>query len=188
MKPRAKNDFDGTWSRFGTRRTALVAVLSACCGFFAEIGAADAGTAPGTLSISITINAACSVSAGSSIAFSAISSTVTAAQTASGTITVTCTNLSPYSVSLDNGGNYTTTRQMANGSNYIGYGLYLDGSDTNAWGATTAAGSCTGGANTCSLGTGNGSAQNIPVYAKIPTLAGPPAGSYTDTVNITVAY
>jgi spore coat protein U-like protein len=188
MKPCAHDKTFGRFARLFPCRTIRVAVVAAFCSLFAGIGPVNAGTATGTMSVTITINAACSVTAGASIAFAAIASTVSAAQTASGTITVTCTNLSPYSVSLDNGANYSSTRRMINGSSYIGYGLYTDNAYANAWGTSTAAGSCTGGASTCALGTGSGSAQNISVYAKIPTLSGPPAGSYTDTVNITVTY
>ena len=60
---------------------------------------------------------------------------------------------------------------------------------SNAWTTTTAAGSCSGGASTCALGTGSGSAQNITIYGRVPSIGtAPPTGIYTDTVTMTITY
>ena len=109
---------------------------------------------------------------------------------ASTTLSVTCTNTTPYSVGLDNGASFSTTRRMKQGAtaNYIGYGLYTDSGRTNAWTTASSSTTCTT-TNSCSLGTGNGAAQSITVYGRVPALAtAPTPGAYTDTVTITVTY
>ena len=99
---------------------------------------AQAGTATNNLTVSITINAGCTINA-STLAFTAVAGTTiaTTAQTNSTTVSVTCTNGSPFSIGMGNGNNYTTTRQMANGTNYIGYGLFTDSGYANAWTTAT---------------------------------------------------
>ena len=78
---------------------------------------------------------------------------------------------------------------MVSSGAYIGYGLYLDAAFTEAWSTTTSASSCSGGANTCYLGNGNGSAQSINIYGAVPTVAtAPAAGSYSDMVTMTITY
>ena len=37
-------------------------------------------------------------------------------------------------------------------------------------------------------GTGNGTAQAITVYGRVPPQTTPPAATYNDTVNVTVTY
>ena len=88
---------------------------------------------------------------------------------------------------MDNGANYSVTRRMVSSGNYIGYGLYLDAGYTQPWSTTTANNSCSGGANTCYLGTGNGAAQSVNIYGNVPTVAtAPAAGLYSDTVTMTM--
>jgi spore coat protein U-like protein len=90
---------------------------------------------------------------------------------------------------MDQGANFSTSRRMANGGAYIPYGLFLDSGYTQAWATTTSSSSCTGGSNTCYLGTGNGSPQSAPIYGRVPTVAVAPApGTYTDTVTMTITY
>src|SRR5436309_845690 len=63
--------------------------------------AALAGTATTTLGISLTINAGCNVSS-SPVAFPA-QSVLASAVNQSGSVSVTCTNTTPYNVGLDKG-------------------------------------------------------------------------------------
>ena len=78
---------------------------------------------------------------------------------------------------------------MASGSNYIPYGLFTDAAWTHAWTTTTENNGCSGGANSCYVGTGNGSAQSVNIYGSVPIMAtAPAAGSYTDTVLMTITY
>lgn len=145
--------------------------------------AAEAATANSTLGVSITINAGCTVSGGT-VAFGN-QSTLQSNIDQTGTVTVTCTNTTPYNIGFDSGANgaSVTTRKMKGGASnteFVSYSLYSNSARTTNWGSTI-------GTDTVS-GTGNGSAQAITVYGRIaPQAIGSP-GSYSDTVNITVTY
>jgi spore coat protein U-like protein len=152
--------------------------------------AAQASTATNNLTVQVTITASCTIGA-ATLTFPSTAGTAlqSAALTASTTVSVTCTNSSPYSIGMGQGSNYTTTRRMASAGAYIPYGLYLDSGYSQAWSTTTSASSCSGGANTCYLGTGNGSAQSVPIYGQVPTVAVAPApATYSDTVTMTITY
>jgi spore coat protein U-like protein len=115
-------------------------------------------------------------------------SRVSTAVTGTTTISATCTNGSPYSIGFDNGANYLTTRRMATGGVYLGYGLYIDSGFTRPWTTALTNSTCTV-LNGCFLGTGTGVAQTISVYGQVPTVATAPAsGTYSDTVNMTITY
>ena len=163
----------------------LAAVLSLCTSPIAQ-----AGTATSTLPVTMTITASCTIGA-TAMAFTAQlgAGLVSAAATASGSISVTCTNLAPYAIGLDNGASYSTTRRMVfGGSNYLPYGLFTNAGLTTPWSTATGAATCTTSTD-CYTGTGNGSAQSIPVYGQVPTVATAPApGAYSDTVNITIYF
>jgi spore coat protein U-like protein len=97
------------------------------------------------------------------------------------TITVTCTTNAPYNVGLDAGGGASiNARRMINGVNTVGYQLYRDTGRTTVWGNTV-------GTDTVA-GTGNGIAQALTVYGRVPPQTTPPAATYNDTVNVTVTY
>jgi spore coat protein U-like protein len=101
---------------------------------------------------------------------------------ATGQVSATCTPQTNYSVSLSNGntGTAPTARQMSMGAAAVTYGLYLDAARSQAWGSTI-------GTNT-TAGTGTGSAQNYTVYGRVPSQATPAAGTYTDTIVVTLTY
>jgi spore coat protein U-like protein len=168
-----------------TRGLAIAAVM---LGLGAE--AALAATATTTFTVSVTISSACSISAGN-LDFGS-QGLLSANVDATSTISVTCTNSTPYSVGLDNGQNFAAgSRRMRDtgaGTTYVNFGLYTDAARTSGWTTTTAAGSCTGGANTCALGTGTGSAQSITVYGRIPPQATPAPATFNDTVTATITY
>jgi len=133
------------------------------------------GTASNTLTVTATVAATCSVSA-SSLNFGTY--TVSTNTDQSGNISVTCTTGTPYTVELDGGTNASgSTRRMVNASSYLTYELYTDSGRGTVWNNT----------NTVA-GTGTGAAQSIPLYGRIPSSQNVPAGTYTDTVQITVTY
>lgn len=103
--------------------------------------------------------------------------------TASTPLTVKCTPDTTYTIALGNGLNGTgpTARRMRLGvtSNYVTYGLYKNGTATDPWGDS--------GANRVS-GTGSGGDQTVTVHGKVPTQTTPAAGTYSDTVVVTVEY
>ena len=98
-------------------------------------------------------------------------------------MTTLCTNTTPYNIGLSAGagtGATVTTRKMTSGAKTINYSLYRDTPGGAVWGTTI-------GANTLSA-TGTGSAQNITIHGRVPPQAVPGAGTFTDTVVVTVTY
>ena len=151
---------------------------------------AQAGTATANLTVQITITASCTINA-STLTFPSTPGTslTAAAVTGSTTVSVTCTNTSPYSIGMGQGNNYSGgSNRMASAGNFLPYTLYVDAAYTHPWttGATNT--TCTT-TNDCYLGTGSGSAQSINIYGQVPTTASaPPPGTYSDTVLMTITY
>ena len=143
---------------------------------------AMATVATGTLAVSMTVQATCTVTSTSAVAFGT-SGLLTANTDATGTVVVACTNSTPYTVSLDQGaasGATTTTRKMTAGAATISYNLYRDSGRTQNWGNTI-------GTDTVA-GTGNGTSQSLTVYGRVPAQTTPAPGAYADTVNVTITY
>lgn len=154
-----------------------------------------AATATGTLTVKATITNSCVVNtsatgtvAGAVLDFGTVSSfttAVTADTTTTGgtSIKVLCNNTVPWTLALDGGKNTSSSqRRMIGGASsneYIPYNLFSDSARSTAIGIST----------TASSGTDTGAVQTVNVYGTIPagtTL--PSAGSYLDTVTLTVTY
>ncbi len=144
-------------------------------------GRALAQTATGSFNVTATVGSTCSVSA-SNVAFG----NYTASQLdASGAVSVTCTNGTAYAVGLNAGtgtaATVATRRMTGPSSQTLIYSLYQDALRTLLWGNTV-------GIDTVA-GTGNGATQTLTVYGRVPAAqltVG--AGSYTDTITVTVSY
>lgn len=98
------------------------------------------------------------------------------------TINVTCTTDAPYTVKLDAGANAGTpgdvdTRRMTDGTDFVSYNLYSDASGGAVWDNTTGVSR-----------NGTGSQEAITVHGRVPAQTTPPAGTYTDTVTVTLTY
>ncbi|SDR61432.1 Spore coat protein U (SCPU) domain-containing protein [Rhizobiales bacterium GAS191] len=146
-------------------------------------GAAAAATVTGTFQVQIQIQATCILVSSSNLTF-ATSGVLTANVDQTSTITVQCTNTTPYNVGLNAGANggSVTTRQMKGGptNQLINYSLSSDAARTVNWGQTI-------GTDTVA-GTGNGSQQAYTVYGRVPPQTTPSPGTYTDTITVTVTY
>jgi spore coat protein U-like protein len=100
------------------------------------------------------------------------------------TVTANCTNTTPYNIGFNAGtstGATVTTRKMTGpGGLTLTYGLFRDAAYTLNWGNTV-------GIDT-KAGTGNGGAQALTVYGRMP--AGPfvNPGVYSDTIIATLTY
>lgn len=139
-------------------------------------------TAPSpTFTINATVPANCLV-ATQNIDFGS-KGVLTANADATGQVTVTCTPSTAYTVSLNGGstGGTPTNRKMSKGAERITYGLYKDPARSQPWGDAGTPGSTV-------AGTGNGAAQALIVYGRVPPQATPSAGVYTDTVVVTITY
>ena len=98
------------------------------------------------------------------------------------TITVRCTNGTPYKIRIDGGqaGRLNPARrEMRNGGNVITYGIYRDAARTQGWGRRN---------NNDVDATGTGYVQTYTAYGRVPAQATPPPGTYTDTLVVTVRY
>jgi spore coat protein U-like protein len=169
------NAFSGASTRLSYQST--IALLS--LGTYPSCGTSNNGSFPFTASASVAKQ--CTVSA-TDIDFGA-RGPLTAAATASSTITAKCTNTTAYQLGLDDGSNASgTSRRMrrAGSGSYIGYELYSDTGHTQRWGNTL---------NVDRVGaTGSAASQTFTVYGLVPAQTTPAAGTYTDTVKVTVTY
>ena len=129
--------------------------------------------------------------AGSNINFGDVDSN--AADVAkSSSISVTCSKKTPYTVGLKSTNNASTAgagtmlAQTGGNADTVAYQLYSDANYTSVWGSTNTSGTVAGNGVG---GVGNGSAQVIPVYAKVLSAAlNVTPDNYKDTVTVTVRY
>ena len=100
------------------------------------------------------------------------------------TVTATCTNTTPYTIGLSAGtfaGATVTTRRMTGpGAAGLPYSLFREAGRTTNWGVTV-------GTDTVA-GTGNGAAQPLSVFGRIPAGQFASPGSYSDTILATLTY
>lgn len=171
-------DLGQTRARRRSRVTLLTAAVSALSLLLPC--AVEATTVTTTFAVTATVQATCLVSA-TAMAFGTYSGS---AVTGSSTISVTCTNSTPYNVGLDPGlapSATVTTRQMTGpASALLSYALYSNAGRTVNWGQTVSTDTV--------AGTGSGSAQGITVYGSIPAGQYVTPGAFTDTVTATVTY
>ena len=140
---------------------------------------AYAATATTTFAVTATVVATCLVSA-TALGFGNYTGVI---DPATSTVSVTCTNTTPYTVALSAGlgsGATVANRSMTGGAVLLGYGLFRDAGHTLNWGLTP-------GTDTVA-GTGNGAAQPITVYGQIPASEFVAPGAYSDTITATVTY
>ena len=147
-----------------------------------------AGTATSNMSVTATVTANCTISAGS-LAFGTYDPVVANASTAlngSATLTVTCTNGAAATLTLGQGSNANTgstdtapLRRMKTGTNFLSYSLYQDSGRSTTWGNTSATGVSY---------TGTGSVGSVTVFAAVAAAQNVPAGSYADTVVATITF
>jgi len=147
---------------------------------------AQATTTTTPLSVTAIVGAVCSLttSAVNFGSYDPIVVNVTAALNATGSVTDTCSNGLSGTITLDQGldpsGGSTAAvpaRQMRNGAAILGYFLYSDSARSVPWGSTGVSITGTGAASTPIL-----------VYDQIPGGQNAAAGSYADTVTVTVTF
>jgi spore coat protein U-like protein len=164
-----------------SRKRRVLAGLGILCSSALALAPATAvaATAVGTMAVSATVTATCTV-ATAPLAFAAYTGV---ADPVTGTISVTCTNTTPYDIGLDQGlgtGATVTTRSMSLAGASLGYGLFTDAAFTANWNNT-------GTTDTAGLvGTGLPVVTNI--FGQIPAGELVAPGAYTDTITATVTY
>ena len=166
-----------------TLRSPRRALLPAAFALLAPVQVAHAATASTTFSVTATVLASCNVSAGT-LAFGSYSPASGSPTDAMSTINVVCTNGTTYTVALDGGStaNNVAARAMNDThSHMLTYGIYTDSARSTVWGDGT-------GATVTQAGTGNGATQSLTAYGRVPAAQFAAAGSYADTVTVTVTY
>lgn len=159
-------------------------IAAAVC--VASITVADApavaATATANLAVSANVPVNCTIAAGT-LSFGAYDPLTANAATnldMTGSFTVSCTNGTPYTISLDAGANggksAAATRAMASGTNYLGYEIYSDSGRTTIW---------TSGSSVTST---SKAPATLTVYGRIPAGQDAAVGSYSDTVVETVTF
>lgn len=139
--------------------------------------ATQAASNSANFDVSIQVNATCAISA-SNMTFSSITTGTTSNTDATSTLTVNCSNGTPYTISMGNGNNYSGGRRMTNGTANINYYLYSDSSRSTPWTQTAT-----------QTGTGNGSDQSLTIYGRVPSgQSVTNTGAYADTIVATITY
>jgi spore coat protein U-like protein len=158
-------------------RLGLAAIAAALLLGPGAVGAASTTT---TFNVSATVLTSCAVSA-SDLAFGNYDAASASDSLATSTITVTCSLLTPYTISL-NSGLYASgsNRRLASGASRLGYEIYRDVGLTNIFGTVAASLGISG------LGTGL--AVPTTIYGKIPKTQAVAPGSYADQITVTVDY
>jgi spore coat protein U-like protein len=137
--------------------------------------------------------ATCTVSA-TPAAFGVYNPLTAAATVSTATVTTTCTWISGGATRADIVSSYSTgssgtfaTRTMLSGANSLSYNLYFDTTYTQVGGDGT------GGSQTAfaSLIVSNGQktrSTSSTIYARVPALQDVAAGTYSDTITVTITY
>jgi spore coat protein U-like protein len=167
-------------------RLALAASLAAMPSMrMAHAAVYSNGTTTGALSVSLTVQANCTIAA-NPLAFGT-TGVLTSAINQQTTLSVTCSNSTPYNLGLDGGsvlGSTVSNRWLA-GSQPLNlavvyYQLYQDAGYTTIWGNTQ-------GTNTLG-GTGNGSTQTFNIYGQVPAQTTPQNDTYQSTITASVFF
>lgn len=150
------------------------------------LGTPQAGTTAVTTQLNMTVTNDCITITAPDVNFGS-APLVSSFPTVSQSIAITCTKGSTYTVGINNGANAGsgTVRNMVSGSNSMSYDLYK-GSSSNRWGPT---GTDRWASSAASSVSSDGTVNTYNYTAKI--LSGqntPPAGSYTDTLVVDIAF
>jgi len=143
------------------------------------------GTATTTILLDMTVTNDCSAMTTPDVNFNS-APLVQSFPTVSQAIAVTCTKGSTYTIGINNGANaLNNVRRMVSGSNYLSYDIYKEATG-NRWGGS---GSERWTSATSSQVSADGLLRTYNYTAKVLTnQATPPAGTYTDTLIVDVAF
>ena len=167
------------------KKSLLVFGIVAVASLSAKGGQAATDTAQ--FSNTITINTNCTIDAtGTGLDFGT-HGVLTSVIQVNTSFTVQCTTGLTYDIGLDGGtnGGTTTTRTLygggGGGPETVNYKMFSDAGHSQNWGNTVAT-------DTPAQSTGNGAAQSHTVYGQVPVQATPTAGTFNDTITITVTF
>lgn len=145
---------------------------------------ASANTSSANLQVSVTVDAACSIST-TPVAFSSyapLGGNASTPDDSTGTVTVRCSTGTVANIGLDCGITCAVgVRHMKSGSDLLSYDLYQNTSRTTEWGNGIGSWLTTPAAS-------DSNPQVYTVYGRIPAAQSAPPGSYADTVVATVNF
>ena len=149
-------------------------------------------SATSNFSVGLTVTGGCTITSNVSSLNLGSTEMLSAPETGTLPISVTCSNGIPYTVEIGAGtAGSVTSRVMteklnasgaavSSGAATIPYFLYQDTGSSTPWGGTSSTGE---------QGTGTGVAQTLDVYVVVPASAtAPAAGTYGDYLPVTVVY
>ena len=169
----------------------LLPVFLCAIAMFFTTNSMAAGSLSGNLGVQLTTGNGCQVTGGTQggstsdfglINFGthpALNNTINAqsASTTASPIQLNCTLATAYTITLNSGANASgNQRRLALAGAYINYNLYSDSANLVAWPVAGVSG----------VGTGN--AVDFTVYGQVPPQTTPAAGTYTDTVTVTITW
>ena len=122
----------------------------------------------------------CSVSAGG-VSFGGYDVFSTADVHSTGNVQISCDTATSYSILLGPGAGSFDQRTLISGDNTLDYNLYTDASRSVVWGD---------GSGITDVVTGSSSGETVDhgVYGRIPARQNVTAGTYGDTVTITLEF
>ncbi len=167
----------------------IVLVLAGAAGLAAAAGNAVAATTTTTFAVTATVNANCLVAA-NPLSFGTYAPGGGDVDLNT-TLSVRCTKNTAYTVSLNAGstsGGSLTQRLMGNGTDTLQYNLYTSAARDTVWGDGTASTATVPGTG---AGLGVPNAISHTVYGRLVDSAANQAvsaGSYADTITVTVTY
>ena len=174
----AVGSYSSTFSGADVRVRYATAGLNDCTTISANEGTTSFST-------SATVPASCTVNA--TLLDFGTAGVLAANRDATSAVSIVCTRGAAYKIALgpgqNDGGLGVGARKMKSGGVTLAYQLYQDPGRSVVWGETLSG----GGANIKS-DTGNGSTQSHTVYGRVPPQTTPGAGTYTDTVVVTIEY
>jgi len=145
-------------------------------------------TASSNMTVQTTVAMACTISAGT-LAFTSYDPTSSADNDATASISSTCTSGGAAKITMSEGGSKLTgsttsvpkraMKTSAEVPQMLAYHLYSNSDRTTVWGNTDATGKGV---------TGTGSAVSTTIYGRIPKSQVVGAGTFTDTVAVTITY
>jgi spore coat protein U-like protein len=157
-------------------------VLAACAAVFTGAGVSAASTGT-SFDVTATVTSSCSVSA-STLAFGDYDPLSALPTTGTTIVNVTCSFLTPFNVGLNAGlhsASVTTRKMQSVDETELAYELFRDATMLLNWGTTV-------GTDTLAAAGLGITAVPLPVYGRIPAQQHVEAGSYSDTIQVTVTF
>lgn len=170
----------------------LTTIMLSLSGLLVAASPAFSATTTGTFTVSATVANNCSVSA-TNVNFGSVNAGAPATNT-SQNITLTCNKGATITSLFLSGANDSgSQKRMTVAGEFLNYHIDIPTGTTlntcstvgtNEWSATNGP----TGANLMGLFSASGGPKLIPICASIPALQYPTAGSYTDTVTMTLTF